>query len=121
IYVFAGRDGAKPQVGDSVRVEGTVKEYRPGDKDGSNLAVTELTDATATALSEPLPRPEPVTLGSGGRLAPAQTVDAEPTERTDVEATGEFRPDRDAIDFYETMEGMLVQVADAEVIGPTNQ
>lgn len=122
IFVYVG-DGQQPDVGSSLEVTGTVDEYRPGDIDGPNLAVTELTDTSTRVLDQPLAEPEPVVLGPDGRVAPAQNVDvaANGDGRTDVEDPSvEFDPSRDAIDFYETLEGMLVEVRDAEVVGPTN-
>jgi len=34
--------------------------------------------------------------------------------------TGLFDPDEDGIDFYESLEAMLLQINDAQVVGPTN-
>ena len=38
----------------------------------------------------------------------------------DNDAFAMFDPDQDGIDFYESLEGMLVQVNNARVVGPTN-
>ncbi len=38
----------------------------------------------------------------------------------DVETSGVFDPASDGIDFYESLEGMLVQVNDAVAVGPTS-
>ncbi len=38
-----------------------------------------------------------------------------------VNNTGEFDPAQDALDFYESLEGMLVQVRDPVVVGPTDR
>ena len=52
------------------------------------------------------------------RVAPPQTI--EQGDPGSVEySDAPFRPDVDAIDFYESMEGMLVGVRDAQVVGPT--
>ncbi|NYH90643.1 lamin tail domain-containing protein [Actinopolymorpha rutila] len=122
IYVYAGASGAKPAVGKTVTVTATVSEFRPSSRTGPNLALTELTDATFTEAAQAEPMPAPVLIGPGGRVAPAENADSGDGSgnRVDVETTGDFRPDRDAIDFYETLESMLVEVRDAQVVGPTN-
>ncbi|WP_202805766.1 lamin tail domain-containing protein [Actinopolymorpha alba] len=120
VYVFTGAAGGKPEVGQAVKVTGTVNEYRPSSKTGPNLSGTEIENSTFAVLDQGLPMPKPVVIGPGGRVAPAQNADSS-TTRIDVEAAGEFRPDRDAVDFYESLEGMLVEVKDAEVVGPSNQ
>ncbi|GAA5002412.1 endonuclease/exonuclease/phosphatase family protein [Actinopolymorpha pittospori] len=120
IYVFATATGAKPTVGQAVTVTGTVTEYRPSSASGPNLALTEIENAKFAVLPEALPMPAPVLIGPGGRVAPAQNPDSGGAGRVDVETAGEFRPDRDAVDFYEALESMRVEVRDAEVVGPTN-
>ncbi|MFD2081104.1 hypothetical protein SAMN05421678_104210 [Actinopolymorpha cephalotaxi] len=122
VYVYAGASGAKPAVGKTVTVTATVSEFRPSSRTGPNLALTELTDATFTEAAQQEKMPAPVLIGPGGRVAPAENADSGDGSgnRVDVETTGDFRPDRDAIDFYETLESMLVEVGDAQVVGPTN-
>ena len=124
IYVFTTPEGNKPEPGQTVTVTGEVSEYRPGDADGPNLAITELTNANFEVSDEQLDRPSPVRIGEHGRQAPPQLVDA--AERSGQDAAdiedpnAEFDPDRDAADFYESHEGMLVAVHDAQVVAPTN-
>ncbi|MET9023654.1 endonuclease/exonuclease/phosphatase family protein [Actinopolymorpha sp. NPDC004070] len=122
IYVYAGAAGAKPAVGRTVTVTATVSEFRPSSRTGPNLALTELTDSTFTEGARAEPMPAPVLIGPSGRVAPAENADSGDGSgnRVDVETTGDFRPDRDAIDFYETLESMRVEVRDAQVVGPTN-
>ena len=38
----------------------------------------------------------------------------------DVETSGSFDPATDGIDFYESLEAMLLRVDDPVVVGPTN-
>lgn len=126
IYVFTTPDGTKPEVGQTVTVHGEVAEYRPGSADGPNLAITELTNASFEVADEQLAAPEPVRIGADGRQAPPQLVDAAADESGQAEPTDiedpstEFDPSRDAADFYESMEGMLVELRSPEVVGPTN-
>jgi len=59
-------------------------------------------------------------IGLGGRLPPTETIDDDSATTRDVEVTNDFDPGDDAIDFYESLEGMLVRVdAGAAVVGPT--
>ncbi len=116
IYVFTS-SAPTVRVGDRVSVDGTVTEFRPGGSGGvDNLTITEITGPRVTVVSSGHPLPAPVVIGVD-RVAPAQTVDAE--DWGTVEDWGDFRPDRDAIDFYESLEGMRTAVRDARVVGPT--
>ncbi|GAB3427474.1 endonuclease/exonuclease/phosphatase family protein [Flindersiella endophytica] len=118
IFVYTGSSGAKPEVGQSVKVSGTVDEFRPSSASGPNLNVTEIVRSSFTVQAGDTPLPAAVRIGPGGRQTPAQQVDSVKS-RTDIE-TATFDPAHDALDFYETLEGMLVDVKDAEVVGPTN-
>jgi hypothetical protein len=101
-------------VGDSVLVSGKVSEFYAG-TDSSNLSVTELTGPTVTTVSTGNALPAPVVIGPNtvpGTYAPdlgGGTI--EPTPIT---------PARSALDFYESVEGMRVEVDDVRVVGPSN-
>jgi uncharacterized protein len=114
LFVFTS---SKPTVAvaDSVLVSGTVSEFRPGG-DASNLSNTELGSPTVTVVSIGATLPAPVVIGPGGRVAP----DVPRTDAPGDVETAPFDPIVNALDFYESMEGMLVQVNDAQAVGPTN-
>lgn len=104
-------------VGEVVSVDGVVDEFRSGGSGGwDNLTTTEIVSpkVTVTGTDEV---PAPVVLGED-RTAPQQTIDADDPKSVEYDDAA-FRPDRDAIDFYESMEGMQVGVRDAQVVGPT--
>ncbi|HEX8498208.1 MAG TPA: lamin tail domain-containing protein [Actinomycetales bacterium] len=105
-------------VGQDVSVDGLVAEFRPGGSGGNdNLTTTQITGPTVTASAAAAPVPAAVVLGVD-RTAPPQTIEAgDPGTVESPEAP--FRPGTDAIDFYESLEGMLVGVRDAQVVGPT--
>jgi len=107
----------QPRKADLVRVSGTVAEYRPG---GSlaNLTTTELTSPTWTLLASDQALPAPTIIGAGSRMPPARVIEDDATG--DVETSGAFDPASDGIDFYESLEGMLVQVDHAVAVGPSN-
>ena len=113
LFVFTS---TPPQVnvGDQVVVSGTVSEFRPGGA-AENLTTTQLTAPTVQVL--PTGAPLPATLiGPGGRRPPGTVIDDDATG--DVESSGEFEPAEDGIDFYESLEGMRLQVNDAVAVGP---
>ncbi len=118
IYVYA--NASLPVApGDLVSVTGQVKEYYPGGHSSGNLSTTEVAgDVTVSVLSHGNPLPTPVVIGVGGRRPPATIIEDDATG--DVETSGVFDPVNDGIDFYESLEGMLVQVNHAVVVGPTS-
>ena len=104
-------------VGDSVLVSGTVTEFRPGGTSSTNLTTTEITSPSITVLSNGNSLPAPVVIGTH-RTPPSQVIEDDATGS--VETSGTFDPATDGIDFYESLEGMRVQVNGAVVVGPTN-
>ncbi len=118
IFVFTS-SAPSANVGDSALVSGTVSEFRAGGATSANLTTTEIAGSPAvTVQSTGNPLPAPVIIGNGGRVPPTDVIEDDATG--DVETTGTFDPASDGIDFYESMEGMLVQVNDAVAVGPTN-
>jgi predicted extracellular nuclease len=107
-------------VGDSVRVTGRVQEFRPGGSGSGNLTTTELSGSpSVTVLSSGNPLPAPVVIGTGGRVPP-DTVIEDDASSGNVETSGVFDPDQDGLDFYESLEGMRVQLDNAVAVGPTD-
>jgi uncharacterized protein len=104
--------------GDSVRVVGRVSEFRPGGSGGTNnLTITELVSPTITVVSSGNAVPAPTVIGIGGRMPPTNVIEDDATG--DVEVGNVFDPAQDGIDFYESLESMIVQVNNAAVVGPT--
>jgi hypothetical protein len=104
------------QLGDAVLVSGLVEEFRPGNEAG-NLTTTELTEPSIQTVGlNQLDQILPTLLGPAGRLLPTQVIDDDVTG--DVEASGTFDAASDGLDFWESLEGMLVQLDDAVVVGP---
>ena len=115
LYVYTNKALITVHPGDDVTVDGSITEYRPGG--GTNLTTTELTGPRVTVISSGNPLPAPVVLGVD-RIAPQQVI--EEGNPVNVEyLTALFRPETDAIDFYESLEGMLATVPDAKVVGAT--
>jgi hypothetical protein len=115
VFVFT-RTAPEPQVGDSVRVDGKVSEFRPGGGTAGGLTRTEI-DATATTVdAHGTPLPAPAVLGPRGLHPPGAVIER---GQGNVERGGAFDPRRDAIDFYESLEGMRLRLGDAVAAGPT--
>ncbi|MBE3570065.1 MAG: chitobiase/beta-hexosaminidase C-terminal domain-containing protein [Bacillales bacterium] len=101
-------------VGDVVKVTGQVKEYvleGYSEKLQTDLPVTEINAASGsiTKVSSGQPLPEPVVIGQDRAL---------PTEIIDNDSFTKFDPEEDGIDFFESLEGMLVQVENPKVVAP---
>lgn len=108
-------------VADLVEVAGTVTEFRPGGVNTANLTTTEINVGAdgVTVVSHGSPLPAPTVIGRGGRVPPAQTIKrGAPGTAGDVETSGAFNPAREGLDFYESLEGMRVQVNGAVAVGP---
>lgn len=99
------------QVGDLVRVKGTVSERKYDD----DLPVTILEDVSSTSVrSSGNALPEAIVIGPDGLLPPVDHIDDD--------GLTVFEPGSDAIDFFESLEGMRVTLqAGAHVVAGTNQ
>ena len=103
-------------VGDSVTVSGTVTEYRPGGS-ANNLTTTEITSPAVTLVSTGNALPAAIVVGTGGRVPPATVINDDGTGN--VETSGTFDVATDGIDFWESLEGMRVQLNNARAVGPS--
>jgi uncharacterized protein len=118
LFVFTGSAPAVA-VGDAVTVSGTVAEFRSGGASSTNLTTTELSGATTAVAGSGQPLPAPTMVGPGGRVPPGTVIEDDATGS--VENSGVFDPAADGIDFWESLEGMRVELDNAAVVGPTNQ
>src|SRR5262249_39965271 len=119
LFVFTGSTSDPTSfatVGDIVRVSGRVSEFRPA---ADSLTITELVGPLSVSkLSSGNPLPTPTVIGAGGRIPPANVIEDDATG--EVETSGTFDPSSDGIDFYESLEGMLVRVNNVVAVGPTS-
>src|ERR671922_695317 len=118
IFVFTSSAPSSVNVGDAVKVNGRVQEFRPGGSSSANLTTTELTSPTTTVLSSGNPLPATTIVGTGGRIPPNQIIEDDATG--DVETSGVFDPANDGLDFWESLEGMRLQLNNPVAVGPTN-
>ncbi|MGW3142673.1 endonuclease/exonuclease/phosphatase family protein [Streptomyces sp. NPDC001139] len=117
VFVFTSST-PKVAVGDSVTVSGTVSEYVPGGTSSGNQSVTEITKPTVATVSTGNAVPAPTVIDAG-------SVPDEYTPAGDSAANGSINglplePSTYALDYYESLEGMNVQVADARVVTATD-
>lgn len=114
IYISASKsNAAKVKIGDIVTVSGKVEEKN---SDELQLSVTQIYSSTVNLTGENVLEnggqlPAPVILGDGGRLIPNKVID---NDNFTV-----FDPEEDSIDFFESLEGMRVQINEAQVVGST--
>ena len=116
IFVFTST-AATVSVGDAVQVTGIATEFRPGGAGSTNLTTTELTSPVIAPQSTGNALPAATVVGAGGRVPPSTVIDDDADGS--VETSGSFDATTDGIDFYESLEGMRLQVNDAVAVGPT--
>jgi len=102
IFVFTN-SAPTVAMGDAVLVAGSVTEY---------FRLTQISGPQVTIQSSGNPLPAPIIIGLGGRVPPTTVIDDDGNTTYD--------PALDGLDFYESLEGMRVQVNNARVAGPTN-
>ncbi|BFO20491.1 hypothetical protein SHKM778_68790 [Streptomyces sp. KM77-8] len=113
VFVFTSSTPKDVAVGDAVTVSGTVSEYVPGGTSSGNQSLTEIVRPVFTVVSSGNPSPPRQArraLGPGRLHRRA--------ERLGQRAP--LRPAKYALDLYESLEGMTVQVADTRVVGATD-
>ncbi|CAL9420843.1 hypothetical protein SUDANB176_01859 [Streptomyces sp. enrichment culture] len=118
VFVFTGSTPKGVAVGDAVTVSGTVTEYVPGGTSSGNQSLTEITRATFTVVSSGNPVPA-ATVIDARSVPAAYTPAGDPAANGSVNALP-LRPATYALDRYESLEGMNVQVSDARVVGATD-
>src|SRR5262249_25009401 len=118
IFVFTS-SAPTVAVGDSASVTGRVQEFRPGGVSNGNLTTTELASPSISVLSSGNPLPAPIVMGTGGRIPPDTVIDDDAVGGN-VENGSVFDPAHDGLDYYESLEGIRVQLNDAVAVGPTD-
>ena len=114
VYV-ALKDKVEVESGDLLKVQGTVKEgymeeysVKPGQtfkKPAGSLTVTQIINATITKLGK---AELPKALNISEKM-PKDIVDQTPTK---------YNPETEALDYWESLEGMRVEVTKPKVTGP---
>ena len=105
IFVFTS-SAPTVSVGDSVSVSGQVTEF------GSDLPLTEINATGITVVSTGNALPAAVLVGTGGRTPPTESIDSD--------GLSVFNPSVDGADFWESLEGMRVQIDQPQVVADSN-
>ncbi|MCK0097305.1 endonuclease/exonuclease/phosphatase family protein [Yoonia sp. F2084L] len=112
IFVFTGSVPGVA-IGDAVDVSGTVSEFYPGGQGSGNLSTTQIGgNPEITVLSSGNALPASVILGADGRPLPSENIE-------DDNFTS-FDPTTDGIDFWESLEGMLVTAPQPVAVSGTS-
>lgn len=124
LYVFTTSD--KPAVGDEIRIAGEVAEFIPGGSASGNLSTTQMAFPDIIDSAPAAMMPLPVVLGNSGRTPPAEIIISEDElpvnlQNADDNEANIYDPAEDAIDFYESLEGMLVTINDAVAVSAIRQ
>ncbi|MFC9288461.1 endonuclease/exonuclease/phosphatase family protein [Streptomyces sp. NPDC057052] len=117
VFVFTS-SAPKVAVGDAVGVSGTVSEFVPGGTSSGNQAVTEIVRPTVTVVSAGNAVPA-ATVVDAQSVPAAYAPAGDPAANNSVNALP-LRPGTYALDLYESLEGMNVQVSDVRVVGATD-
>ena len=116
IVVYTGNQ-ANAEVGNLVSVTGTVDEYHIDGyydtKQKTDLSVTQINarddkGGLVNVIENNVELPTPVEI----------TSENLPNQVIDNDSFGEFDPEEDAIDFWESIEGMLVEVGTVKAVAP---
>lgn len=115
IYVFLGSAvPAEIVVGAVVRVTGTVDEFRPSAGDLTLTEIVSVTSQEVVGTGHDLPDAVIIgNLANGADRAPPLV------SLGDDALTGDYDPASDGIDFWESLEGMLVTLQDVRTVSPT--
>nr|WP_153454807.1 endonuclease/exonuclease/phosphatase family protein [Streptomyces smaragdinus] len=114
VFVYTGSAPITVKAGDSVLVTAKVTEYYPNNSGGSQ-SLTELSAPKTTVLSSGNALPAPVVL-NGSNIPAAYTPEA---DGGSIESLP-LRPDAYALDLYESLESMDVEVRDVPVTQASN-
>lgn len=98
------------KVGDALRLTGIVNEYKPSEL---GLSVTQITASDISVVSSGNALPAAKLIGIDGLLPPTESIDSD--------GLSIFNPDVDGIDFWESLEGMLVTVEKPIVVSNSNE
>ncbi|APC65572.1 hypothetical protein AAV35_14130 [Salimicrobium jeotgali] len=108
IYVY--KSGHSVEVGDELKVDGKVTEWREdGYSDANDLLTTQISAGTIAKEASGSELPDTTVIGEDRK---------QPTETVEDDGMTSFDPKTDGLDFYESLEGMLIELPDATVTGP---
>ncbi|MES2298714.1 MAG: cadherin domain-containing protein [Pseudomonadota bacterium] len=107
IFVSSATTGAV-KIGDLVDLMGTVDEPAGTGAAANNLSITQLVGVQGLTVLSSGNSVAPTVIGAGGRAVPGESIDSD--------HFAVFNPTVDAIDFYESLEGMLVTASNVQAV-----
>ncbi|WP_161225415.1 endonuclease/exonuclease/phosphatase family protein [Streptomyces sp. SID8352] len=117
VFVFTGST-PKAAVGDAVTVSGTVSEFVPGGTESGYQSLTEIVRPVVTVVSRGNEVPAAAVV-SADTVPDAYAPAGDAAEGGSIDRLA-LRPDRYALDLYESLEGMAVRVDDVRVVGASD-
>ena len=97
--------------GQLVSVDGNVVEYTPGGVTGHNLSRTEIHQPVIKVINQNYKFPEPVIIDKYTGKIPDKAI----------KLTKNFDIERNGLDYFESLEFMMVEIEDGIVVGPKNE
>jgi predicted extracellular nuclease len=121
-------------IGECIELEGVVSEFIAGGAATGNLSTTQMFAPSITVIDceatfgPGYSFPVPTVIGFSGRVPPNEITISEDEIDPPInlqlaadDAANNFDPYEDGIDFYESMESMLVTVEDAQAVSATRR
>ncbi|PKN97182.1 MAG: hypothetical protein CVU42_17035 [Chloroflexi bacterium HGW-Chloroflexi-4] len=111
IFVFT-KEYPQVLLADLVQVDGVVEEFTDGSPQDHNLSQTEINNARFQILYSDYQLPNPIVIDDLLGLMPTAIIDNDDMKL--------FDPKQDGIDFYESLESMLVEIRSGQVVAHRN-
>lgn len=111
IFVFT-KDYPGVMIADSVSVNGLVDEFVDGNIEEHNLSQTEIINPQYKVLNSDDALPEPIIIDNLAGTIPSAIIEND--------GLAKFDPGEDGLDFYESLEFMLVEIQKGIVVAPRN-
>ena len=110
IAIYNPKAGVIPEVGDKVEIEGVVDEFVGfgfNDRNKTHLTITQI-------------RANSVKISGKAEVPEAEVIKGDTIPAEEVASSGltEYNPEKYAVDFWESKEGMLVALESPKIIGP---
>ncbi len=129
LFVFDSRSSTSDliAIGTCVELNDRIDERISGGASTGNLSLTQMAFPRITLIdcASTFPGyafPEPVVIGESGRTPPNEIVISASELPVNLQTSpGTFNPEVDGIDFYESLENMLVTVEDPQATSATRQ
>ncbi|HSN93444.1 MAG TPA: endonuclease/exonuclease/phosphatase family protein [Anaerolineaceae bacterium] len=108
-----------PAVGNLILLpKAVVREFNPAGIGKNSLTITNLVAEKCNLQEKQYPVPQALVIGEGGRIPPSKIIEND--TKGYITHNNSYDPNEDGLDFYESLEGMLVQVNNAIAVSTKN-